>query len=351
MAKYIIYDGNDKKLDILQNYTSMQWISAYNETGKFELHAFPTESNLKNLVEGNRIVNQSTNEIGFIEFVLGDTDQENNETLEIRGYLNNLKHRINSKTKTIRNVEKDLYALINDNKRGLDVKTDVLKNLTETIEKETTWDELSETVNEVCQTTGLGHRMIKREKMMNLFEIYKKGINEKVVFSDKNKSILSQSFIRDISSFKNYAFVAAEGKGEKRFVIEIDLTNGGPRRELYVDARNVSKTYKNSSGEDIEYSDEEYKKIVQEFGLKKLLENKKKSEFDCEIDTSSSLFVFRKDFDLGDVIKVESRKYGILKYFRISKVNEINEDGESFKFTLSPYEEEASILLRERRIR
>ena len=42
--EYVIYNGEGKKVDILQNTTSIQWMPRYNDTGTFEIHAKPTES-------------------------------------------------------------------------------------------------------------------------------------------------------------------------------------------------------------------------------------------------------------------------------------------------------------------
>ena len=75
--------------------------------------------------------------------------------------------------------------------------------------------------------------------------------------------------------------------------------------------------------------------------MEKLEECAAVREFTADISSGDTLFVFRKDYDLGDVIPVKSVKYGISKHFRISAINEIMEDdGSSYKITLSNYEEE-----------
>lgn len=55
---YLIYDQNGKKQALLQNVTSIQWKPRYWESGSAEIHARPTDENVRYLVEHNRVVCQ-----------------------------------------------------------------------------------------------------------------------------------------------------------------------------------------------------------------------------------------------------------------------------------------------------
>ena len=46
---------------------------------------------------------------------------------------------------------------------------------------------------------------------------------------------------RNDKKWRNYAYVAGEGEGSARIVEIVDQTSGGERRELYVDARDISR--------------------------------------------------------------------------------------------------------------
>ena len=338
-----IYDKKGVKVDILQNTTSIQWRRKYNETGDFEIHAKGTEANIKLLTTENRLVNQDTNEIGFITYVFPDVSSSGEEDIEVRGYLNNLDDRINPNTVTITTVETGLYKLVNDNKRGLDITTADAKGLSEKITDgiDTTWKTLRESFEAICQATGLGFRMVRKDGKMNVIELYKRGIVDTVKFSDEIGNIVTQSYLDDISSYKNYAYVACQGKSEERLVYKVDVSNGGPIKELYVDARDLSWTYQDDKKVEHTYTADQYKNNAIKRGMEKLEECAAIREFTADISSGDTLFVFRKDYDLGDVIPVKSVKYGIAKQFRISEIDEIQEDdGSSYKITLSNYDDE-----------
>lgn len=341
----MIYDSEGEKIDILQNYTSIQWTRKYANTGQFEIHAAATDSNIANLKTGNRLVNQSTKEIGFISSVyLSDNE------MEIRGYLNNLDQRINISTHHFGvNVEKDVNQMITDNLRGLDIKFEDKELLTyDGLDMESTWETLQDTVDKVCEQTGFGYRMrasVGTSIQLNCFSMYK-GAVKNVKFSDKLSNLTFQEIELDYSDFKNYAYVCAEGQDEKRTVVEVDLTNGQNRCELYVDSRNTSRTYRDEDGVEHTYTDEEYTNLLIDEGMEALSEHMSVDSFSCGIDTTDSLFRFRIDYDLGDIIHVENVRYGIYDaLYRISEVCEIDENGtESVDLTLSKYETEISKL-------
>ena len=65
--EFYIYDRNDDKVGVLDNYSSIQWISNYDTTGEFWIVAKETDLNLMNLITGNRILKTDDNTIGFIK--------------------------------------------------------------------------------------------------------------------------------------------------------------------------------------------------------------------------------------------------------------------------------------------
>lgn len=346
--EYVIYDVEGKKVDILQNTTSIQWMPRYNETGTFEIHAKPTKSNQEYLIIGNRIVNQDTEEIGFIKEVEQAQDDDGQEEIEVRGEMDNLDQRINIKLFKISTIAMSLMQLVFVNRRELEIEMGDMPLINDKYDppKETTWDELRTTFQEVCQENGIGYRMVRRDKVLNVLELYKKEINEKVKFSDDLGNIIAQSYLTSVEDFKNYAYVCGEGEGAERVVVEIDLTNGGERFELYVDARYESKTYTDANGDEQTYTDEEYKNVLTNYGLSKLSEHQMTNEFEVEIKESDTLFTLNKDYFMGDVIKTESKKYGILKYFRISGINYIQENDSKVELVLTVYDTEQSQMIK-----
>ncbi|WP_040463266.1 siphovirus ReqiPepy6 Gp37-like family protein [Amedibacillus dolichus] len=331
--EYYIYDQRNRRIGVLQNYESIQWKKAYDTTGTFEIHAIENEENLKNLIEENRIVRNDDKTIGFIKYV-----NCKNGKVEVRGYLDNLNERINPTTSHIKKVEEDLYALVNKNKRGLNIVTMKPKGIVEEVDIETTWQELSATFHEVCQLSGCGYQMIMTEQNSNMVEIYKRDKNYDVSFSEDIGNVVINSYLQDISKYKNYAYVAGEGEGKERIVVEVDRSGKGKRYEIYVDAKDIQRTWVDSSGSSHTYSDEEYKKILEQRGNLKLDEQERIIEFSCDVDLSNESFIFGKDYFLGDIVKIRSLKYNVSKWFRISEINDIDESGHSIVATFTEYE-------------
>ena len=170
---YLIYDQNGKKQALLQNVTSIQWKPRYWESGSAEIHARPTDENVRYLVEHNRIVCQERNEILFIDYVQRSDQNSDGDDMIIDGSLDNLGDRINTETLAITNVEEGLRKLVTNNQRGLDITLAPSKGLTAKVTRtETTWQPLRASFADFCQESGLGWREIVKDGQMNVLEIY-----------------------------------------------------------------------------------------------------------------------------------------------------------------------------------
>ena len=98
---------------------------------------------------------------------------------------------------------------------------------------------------------------------------------------------------------------------------------GDDRRELWVDARDISTTYQvaTPTGEVDEdgnpeydytkhtYTAEEYEALLRTRGLEKLAEKIRKLE--VTVEASQSLMIYGKDYFLGDILLVKLTHYGL----------------------------------------
>lgn len=333
--RYLIYDQEGNKLGPLQNAFSIQWNPKYSDRGQAEIHAYPTETNRKLLVKYNRIVCVERKEILFIKYI----DNEDN-SIVVKGYLDNLDERINTSTATIRNVEESLYWLINTNKRGLNVETAPLKGLSFSIDPtETTYDELYVTVTDVCTACKLGFKEYFRETdAANIIELYEGRVKNEVRFSDSLGNIFAQKYIEDATKYKNYAYVLGEGDGsDRKSVIVNRVLPGEPVLEVYIDARDLQKDT---------MSDSEYLALLTNRGNAKLDEMQASSrQFSFDMATNSVAGTFGKDYDLGDVVPVLSKKYGLYTYARVTGANFIEEEGKGLRINIEvELERQESIL-------
>lgn len=140
------------------------------------------------------------------------------------------------------------------------------------------------------------------------------SVNNFVTFSKGFKNISSLILDNDTSNFKNWALVAGGGEGAARTTVEVDLSGGGYKKKLFVDARDLS--YDSSKQTLAQYKDSltqrGYEKLTQDYA----------EILNVEIDTSQTAFVYLRDFDLGDVVDVVLNSVGLSMECRIISVHE-----------------------------
>lgn len=337
---FYIYDETNEKIGMLQDVFSIMWMSRYYETGTVEIHARDTKENRKVLKIGNRIIHPLRGEICFIDSV---SFTKEDESMTISGRMNNLNLRINTATKKIVRMS-DVLELVRSNLRGLDLSIGKLYGEDVQIQQETTWQPIDETIEELCQKTGTGFRVVFSRMLdgsKNLLELYHQDKNTDVIFDEKFGNVFIESLQNSVDEYKNFAYVAGEGEGASRKVIEVDKTNGEIRRELYIDARDIQKEDTDENGNEIIYSDEQIEKMLIDRGLEELAEHKNIEEHEIKINPLSTLFILGRDFDLGDVVKVSSSVYGFTEWMRITGINFVYEETETIEILLNKESEEA----------
>lgn len=138
--------------------------------------------------------------------------------------------------------------------------------------------------------------------------------NPFVTFSDGFSNLTKVNASTDRSNYKNYAIVTGQDKAENRKVAYADLSGGGYKRILYVDARN-------ERWDPDEQTEAEYLSGLQQKGLDKLLDYAVVNNVD--IQASASGFVYLQDWDLGDLVDVIVADIGLAMQARIVTVQEV----------------------------
>lgn len=344
---YLIYDQNGKKQALLQNVTSIQWKPRYWESGSAEIHARPTDENVRYLVEHNRVVCQERNEILFIDYVQRSDQSADGEDMIIHGTLDNLGDRINTETLAVTNVEEGLRKLVTNNQRGLDITLAPSKGLTAKVTRtETTWQTLRESFADFCQESGLGWREIVKDGQMNVLEIYEGKQARNARFSDDLGNIASQEYTKDLSGYFNYIYVLGEDNGTSRASVIIDARGEGEAAiEKYVDARDLQSTYKDDNGNEHTYNTEGYTALLKARGQQKYAEMLSKAyQFECELNEENRIAVLGRDYDLGDLVPVISNRFKVANLARITGLNIVEEQNTNTKITLELSIEKMEVL-------
>lgn len=132
--------------------------------------------------------------------------------------------------------------------------------------------------------------------------------------------------IKDFLERWNFAYVAGEGEGSARVIVEVDLRSSADeeRRELYVDARDLQSTYQDDAGDEHTYTADQYKALLRQRGLEKLAEYQKIETVNGDVDPNANL-TYGVDFDLGDLCTYRYADVGIETTKRITEIQEVYE--------------------------
>lgn len=167
--------------------------------------------------------------------------------------------------------------------------------------------------------------------------------NPTVVFSDQLNDILQSQYIFDISDYKNAAYVAGEGEGSDRVIVQTTRETQGfnynyyddlqymqnfALYEYYVDARDVSRKYANTieeggTDENATLTDAEYYTVLARRGTSKLADFNVLNTFNATIRTQgNTMYKYGVDYNLGDIITIEDTRLGISTDTRITASEE-----------------------------
>ena len=331
MAKTIFYvhDQAHTKIGILENYNSIQWQEDYNGTGRIEIRATVTEQNLALLKINNYIRNgDSVADILAVQY--------SGEEITALGKMvgDRLQKRVIQRTVLISDVENDLRAAFTANDRGSGLTLGAAAGLTEAISTQNTGGSLLDAISGALSACGLGWR-VAADFTLTFF----KGVDRRVnqagcvgLLSDTADTIEEVVLTGDIENAYNVAVIAGAGEGTARVWTTAWLADTEPtgedRRELWVDARDISTVYQiEGDATEYTYSEGDYLAILQARGREKLAEHLFESKFTADVLDGN--MTYGTDYNLGDIMPVKLLKYGVSLSVRVVSATKIYEQDET----------------------
>ena len=328
--KIIIATKNFERIGMIEN-AEIIWTTRYYKSGDFEIYFSATEDNLALINNGFYVIRDDIeeNNIGIIEdYEIANKPEEGDMiTMTGRladGYFLNMRV-VQKQTQMSGNVQQSIRNLIysnivnpTDKNRKINfIKLGELDNtITETLERQSTGDNLLQLIEEISEEKGIGFKATFKDALIS-YEVYK-GIdrsynqskNPYVVFSDSYDNLTEAHYIKTSSLAKNFAYVAGEGEGlDRRIVLTYNTAEeptGEDRFETWVDQRNIS-----SNNENI--TEDELINQMKEEGLENLSTIREAFEGGVQLRG----YTYREDFDLGDLVQLYKRTWGIGVAMRI----------------------------------
>lgn len=337
---YILDSSNRDVIGIVDENESIIWTPRYFETGDFELYVRANEKLLSLLQVDNYVTKSDSDMVGVIERIELISDPENGDYIVASGRCAKslLDRRIVWNQTTIDDtVENGMRKILTENVISPSIAHRKIENFilgesrgyTERISTQYTGDNVLDVVVNLCKQHGYGFKVILNDENNFEFVLYRgtdrsydQTSNPFVVFSPEFENIVSSTYVHDKSKLKNACNVAGEGEGSSRKTYGVGSTSGLDRREMFVDARDIT-----SEVDETTLSTEEYNKLLIQRGRENLAENLETFESDGEVE-SIRQYVFGKDYFLGDLVTVKN-SYGVTSHPRVvGVIQSYDESGE-----------------------
>jgi hypothetical protein len=338
-----IYNRNLELQGIIDNFTSLRWVRRYYSSGWFELQCALTSKNLDLLAKENIIYKKDGTEAGCIGYRNLNEDDVGKEVLVVKGklltgYLNRRiiwgKEMLNVTSEVAMRtlVNKNCIDPVDVNRIIPNLMLGTLNNFTNSVDFQVSYKNLADELENLSKVSNLGHRVNFDEPNRKLvFEVYKgldrsvnQSVNSRCIFSKGFENILEQEYTDSLNNYKNVALVGGVGEGTERRLATIGNSIGLDRFEVFNDQGSLANTV-DIDGVQTAMSDTDYNLLLVGKGNETLAENKEIKTFDSKINLKSSP-KYKADFDLGDVVTIVSKKWGITIDSRISEIEETYEE-------------------------
>lgn len=330
-----VIDKNFNLLAEIDDYEALIFTRSYHKYGQFELHININKKDTDKLQKDNLIIiGSDTKKVGIIrhrELKLDESGKQS-ETLLVKGfelksvlgrrftvppagqaydYINN-----NAETVLKHYVDVNVINPTNVNRRIKNLIIADNLNRGEQIKYQSRFKQLDSELEKISIVSGLGWTVyldIQNKKWV--FDVLEgkdltssQTNNPSVIFSVDFDNIKGQHFIDSELNYKNVAYVGGQGQGESREIVEINSEKSGlDRIETFIDARDI-----------------DIQEDLVDRGLQKLKELEPLQSFTSEVSTYGP-FKYQEDWDIGDIVAVQNKKWNITLDSRITEVKEIYE--------------------------
>lgn len=231
-----------------------------------------------------------------------------------------MKHYVDSNVVSSPDSNRNITQLLlaSNQNRGIDV------------EWSSRYKNLAEELTEISTYSGLGWNVsLDFSQNRWVFDVLQgrdltstQSILPPVIFSPQFDSLQSLQYSESELGYKNVGYVAGQGEGEDRRIVEVGVDAGLRRNELFIDARDVAEV----DEDDRPIPTEEIEGTLTERGQQKLSEHAQELFMEGQVLTKSP-FKYETDYDLGDMVTIREKEWGVTMDSRITEIKEIYETG------------------------
>ena len=358
-----IRDANTDIIGIIDTANSIIWHSVYFGVGDFEIYVKASPEINALLQVGNYVTRPDDLEVGIIETIaIAENPQDGAmvtatgrfaKSLLDRRLIYNLSGSTNTPTILRGNVETEVRRLVEENaiackfdsKRNIPIlELGALAGIEQRIvdgdgyatQKQVSYQNLLEYTDEVLAEYGMAATVILDADARKLQYIIYSGVDRSsenaagyapIVFSKDYDNLINTDYQYSTATEKNVALIGGEGEGTERFYsLVAGKKTGIERREMWVDAASLNRTYKDDSGAEKTYTDTEYRAMLDAQGKQNLQMQVATETFNGTIDITNSMWKYNVDFALGDVVTMQNNDIGKYINVRLREVLEVQDE-------------------------
>lgn len=323
-----VYNADLYRIGQIENQTSLIWTRKFFEAGNFEIHAPITPKNLSLFVAGNIVSIKGAKEAGVIESIeKEESDIKNEITVKGRFLSSYCDRRIIRGTVNYENakIEVVMRELLTRCIHIPLVELGELHGFDPRISFQATYRNLQTVLTKIAKFGLIGYRFtpdfdghkIIFDTMQGTDHSFAQSANNRVVFSEDYNNLSNAIYKYNDQALKTLAIVGGQGEGAARVVVEVGGGSGLDLREIFVDARDLSP-------EDLTAA--QYREVLRQRGIDELNANIRAESLECETAPSIN-FTYKKDYDLGDIVTVKKKSWGLYMNQRITEIQEVYEYG------------------------
>lgn len=314
-----VFDQTRSLAGVIESFEYLRWTRRYSVCGSFELKAIATSENLALLQIGNYLWKSDDEEAGIIEHI--ELSQTDKESITVNGHFATsfLARRIVWGTETLKgNLSACVQTLLDkhilapgDASRSIDFLSFVAPSLSASVNTQISYRNLMDAVTGLCDAAAVGIKTVFNPTAKTFFVMLYEGAVSQAVFSREYENLTEQTFVRSNTDYADTALIGGEGEGPSRTFVSIIGDSGEQRREVFVDAKDLRQEDFGSG----------YEAALIFRGQSKLSELAMVQSFDAAVNPHGNL-KYKVDFDLGQVVQVLSKKWGVTLTVRITEIEE-----------------------------
>lgn len=346
-----LLDKNYDAYDAIDKFKSLLWAVRFTKVGEFELYVPADLDALNRFHEGDYAWIEDSDRLMIIEDINLQTDAEDGDYLVISGRsLESILERriIWGMTVLTGNFQNGIKTLLNRNVISPAIESRKIPNFTFkessdpritelTVEAQYFGENLYEEIEKLCEEKKVGFRVLPKDSGGFEFSLYvgedrsyNQIKNPWVVFSPNYENLQSSNYLYSKKNLKNATLVGGQGENWNRDTVEVtsDTSSGLDRREMFTDASGVTNDTSGIENDETLTEEEKreaitalteaYNDQLKQKGQEELAKTSITETFDGEIDATVQ-YVYRKDFDLGDIVQIVNA-YGMEASTRVSEI-------------------------------